>query len=52
MKTGFTLNPDLRGPVGGLQMKVATSEPSAANGFVLRAGSPLLGAGLDLASFG
>ena len=39
-KTGATANPDLTGPVLGLQMDVATSQPGAGNGFVLRAGSP------------
>ncbi len=51
-KTGGTVNPDLTGPVLGLQMDVATSQPGAGNGFVLRVGSPLLGAGLALARFG
>jgi hypothetical protein len=51
-KTGYTVNPDLTGPVLGLQAKAATSQPSAGNGFVLRTGSPLLDAGLDLARFG
>ena len=37
-KTGGTVNPDLTGPVVGLQMDAATSQPGAGNGFVLRAG--------------
>jgi len=51
-KTGYTVNPDMTGPVLGLQAKAAASQPSAGNGFVLRAGSALLGAGLDPARFG
>lgn len=51
-KTGYTVNPDLTGPVLGLQVKAATSQPGTGNAFVLRAGSPLLGAGLDLTRFG
>lgn len=44
--TGFTVNPDLTGPAQGLQTKLATGQPAAENGFVLHAGSPLLGKGI------
>jgi hypothetical protein len=47
--SGFTVNPQLAGPVLGLQAKLA-SQTSAGNGFTLRPGSPLAGAGLDLTS--
>jgi hypothetical protein len=43
---GFTANPGLTGPVVDLQAK--TPAATAARGFALRPGSPLLRAGLDL----
>ncbi len=40
------------GPVLGLSAEVAAGQSSAGNGFVLRAGSPLLSKGFDLVGFG
>jgi hypothetical protein len=51
-KTGFTVNPEMIGPVQGLSAEVAAGQSSAGNGFVLRAGSPLLSKGLDLVGLG
>jgi UDPglucose 6-dehydrogenase len=47
--SGFAVDPQLVGPVLGLQAKLA-SQTTAGDGFALRPGSPLAGAGLDLAS--
>ena len=49
--SGFAVDPRLTGPVLNLQDKLA-GQGSAADRFILRLGSPLLGAGLDLASLG
>lgn len=43
---GFSSDPDLTGPVLGLQATAWSG--AAASGFQLRAGSPLIGSGLDL----
>jgi hypothetical protein len=47
--TGFTVDPETVGPVVGIQAKLAANEVAATRGFALRAGSALIGAGLDLA---
>jgi hypothetical protein len=47
--SGFAVDPRLTGPVLNLQDQLA-GQGSAADGFILRSGSPLLGTGLDLAS--
>ena len=49
--SGFAVDPRLTGPVLNLQDKLA-GQGSAADRFILRLGSPLLGAGLDLAFLG
>jgi hypothetical protein len=49
--SGFAVNPLMAGPVPDLQQNPA-APAGAGDGFVLRPGSPLIGAGLDLASFG
>ncbi len=48
-ETGFSVNPEMIGPLQGLSAEVAAGQPKAGDGFSLAAGSPLLGAGLDLA---
>lgn len=49
--TGLAVDPDFAGPVRGLSAASAT-ESNAGAGFLLRPGSPLIGAGLDLTRFG
>ncbi len=49
--SGFAVDPRLTGPVLNLQDKLA-GQGSAADRFILSPGSPLVGAGLDLASLG
>jgi hypothetical protein len=49
--TGTDASPEMTGPVVGLHVQSAT-DTSAGAAFALRAGSPLIGAGLDLASLG
>ena len=49
--SGFAVDPRLTGPVLNLPDKLA-GQGSAGDRFILRLGSPLLGAGLDLASLG
>lgn len=45
---GFTVDPETVGPVVGVQAKLAANAVAAGRGFALRAGSPLIGAGLNL----
>ena len=47
---GFTVDPETVGPVVGVQAKLAADGVAAGRGFALRAGSPLIGAGLNLAA--
>jgi hypothetical protein len=49
--TGLDVNPEMVGPVLGLSL-TSPETPGAAAGFAPRPGSPLVGAGLDLASLG
>ena len=49
--TGLAADPEMIGPVLGLSLKSPVA-PAAATAFALRPSSPLIGAGLDLASLG
>jgi hypothetical protein len=50
--SGSTANPDMAGTILGLRTKSVASMTAAGSGFILHPGSPLIGAGLDLARFG
>lgn len=50
--TGTDASPDLIGPVTGLTASSADENNRAGAGFVLKPGSVLVGAGLDLSNFG